>query len=248
MYAIRSYYANCFKNKCLMENQNQEQNSVSSVLSSLRELVREIFDISKDTDRKATIEDIKAGIDMRGQNAWVLIFSILIASTGLNTSSTAVVIGAMLISPLMGPILGMGLSLGINDIELLRKSLKNFGVMVVLSLTTSFLFFSVPLFQNETPELIARITSYNVCYTKLLRSSIMKQISITSDFTVFSSIDELEALDRELMEKAHEVRKLAYAPYSKFQVGVALLLDNGKVITGTNQENAAYPSGRNNFV
>ncbi len=71
----------------------------------------------------------------------------------------------------------------------------------------------------------------------------MKQISITSDFTVFSSIDELEALDRELMEKAHEVRKLAYAPYSKFQVGVALLLDNGKVITGTNQENAAYPSG-----
>lgn len=71
----------------------------------------------------------------------------------------------------------------------------------------------------------------------------MKQISITSDFTVFTSIDELEALDRELMEKAHEVRKLAYAPYSKFQVGVALLLDNGKVVTGANQENAAYPSG-----
>ncbi|MCO6174332.1 DUF389 domain-containing protein [Flavobacterium sp. NRK F10] len=144
-----------------MENQNQEQSSVSSLLSSFKELIREIFDISKDTDRRATIEDIRAGIDMRGQNAWVLIFSILIASTGLNTSSTAVVIGAMLISPLMGPILGMGLALGINDIELLRKSLKNFGVMVVLSLSTSFLFFSVPLFQNETPELIAR-TSPNV--------------------------------------------------------------------------------------
>lgn len=147
-----------------MEDKNQEQKQQApeiSFLASLKALVKEIFDISKDTDRKATIEDIKAGVDMKGQNAWVLIFSILIASTGLNTSSTAVVIGAMLISPLMGPILGMGLSLGINDVELLRKSLKNFGVMVVLSLTTSFLFFSVPLFQNETPELIAR-TSPNV--------------------------------------------------------------------------------------
>ncbi|MDP5096082.1 MAG: DUF389 domain-containing protein, partial [Flavobacterium sp.] len=76
--------------------------------------------------------------------------------TGLNTSSTAVVIGAMLISPLMGPILGMGLSLGINDIDFLKKSIKNFGVMVVLSLLTSFLFFSIPMFQNETPELLAR--------------------------------------------------------------------------------------------
>src|SRR5690606_29400396 len=93
---------------------------------------------------------------MKGQNAWILIFSILIASTGLNVNSPAVVIGAMLISPLMGPILGMGLSLGIYDTDLLRKSLKNFGVMVVLSLVTSFLFFSVPLFQNETSELVAR--------------------------------------------------------------------------------------------
>ncbi|NJM78473.1 MAG: DUF389 domain-containing protein [Flavobacterium sp.] len=83
-------------------------------------------------------------------------FSILIASVGLNTSSTAVVIGAMLISPLMGPILGIGLALGINNIEFLKKALNNFAVMVVLSLLTSFLFFSVPIFQNETSEIIAR--------------------------------------------------------------------------------------------
>lgn len=142
-----------------MESPNK--NAFSEAVSNFKVFLRDIFDIYHDTDRHATIDDIKAGVDMKGQNAWVLVFSILIASTGLNTSSTAVVIGAMLVSPLMGPILGMGLSLGIYDTDLLRKSLKNFGVMVVLSLSTSFLFFSVPLFQNETPELIAR-TSPNV--------------------------------------------------------------------------------------
>lgn len=141
--------------------EQNKTNTFSTLVATLKTFLHEIFDISNDTDRKATIEDIKNGIDMKGQNAWVLVFSILIASTGLNTSSTAVVIGAMLISPLMGPILGMGLSLGIYDTDLLRKSLKNFGVMVVLSLATSFLFFSVPLFQNETSELVAR-TSPNV--------------------------------------------------------------------------------------
>jgi uncharacterized hydrophobic protein (TIGR00271 family) len=85
-----------------------------------------------------------------------LVFSILIASIGLNISSAAVVIGAMLISPLMAPILGVGLSIGINDIDTLRRSLINLGVMVGLSLLTSFLFFLIPIFRNETPELLAR--------------------------------------------------------------------------------------------
>lgn len=146
-----------------MENQNTDHksNAFTEAVNNFKIFLQDIFDISHDTDRNATIDDIKAGVDMKGQNAWILIFSILIASTGLNVNSPAVVIGAMLISPLMGPILGMGLSLGIYDTDLLRKSLKNFGVMVVLSLITSFLFFSVPLFQNETSELIAR-TSPNV--------------------------------------------------------------------------------------
>lgn len=140
---------------------NKEENipqdsSFKQLLSIFRLFTKRIFDIREDTNQEATVEEVKAGILMRGQAAWVLIFSILIASAGLNTSSTAVVIGAMLISPLMGPIVGMGMSLAINDVDLLRKAIKNFGVMVALALFTSFLFFSIPIFQNETPELIAR--------------------------------------------------------------------------------------------
>lgn len=135
-----------------------EKNKVTfrDVMVSFKGFLSEIFNISDDTDIQATIDDVKAGIPIKGQTAWVLIFSILIASAGLNTSSSAVVIGAMLISPLMGPIMGIGLSLGINDIYLLRKAVKNFGIMVGLSIVTSFLYFSIPVFQHETPELIAR--------------------------------------------------------------------------------------------
>ncbi len=71
----------------------------------------------------------------------------------------------------------------------------------------------------------------------------MKQISLITNFTVFDSIEELNERETDLMKKAVEVRKQAYAPYSKFQVGAVLLLDNGEIVTGTNQENAAYPSG-----
>ncbi|WP_369014486.1 cytidine deaminase [Flavobacterium anhuiense] len=71
----------------------------------------------------------------------------------------------------------------------------------------------------------------------------MKEINITSSFTIFDNLNELPAKIQDLMNQAVEIRKKAYAPYSKFKVGAALLLDNGKVILGSNQENAAYPSG-----
>lgn len=71
----------------------------------------------------------------------------------------------------------------------------------------------------------------------------MKEINITTSFTIFDNLNELSAEIQDLMNQAIEVRKKAYAPYSKFKVGAALLLDNGKVILGSNQENAAYPSG-----
>ncbi len=71
----------------------------------------------------------------------------------------------------------------------------------------------------------------------------MKEISITSSFTIYDNINELSQDEQDLMNQAIEIRKKAYAPYSKFRVGAALLLDNGKVILGSNQENAAYPSG-----
>jgi len=71
----------------------------------------------------------------------------------------------------------------------------------------------------------------------------MKQITLTTMFTVFDSIEDLKVVDKELMQQAITARKKAYAPYSKFTVGVAILLDNGEVVLGSNQENAAYPSG-----
>jgi cytidine deaminase len=71
----------------------------------------------------------------------------------------------------------------------------------------------------------------------------MKEISINTSFTVYQSVSELPQEIQSLMEQAIEIRKKAYAPYSKFRVGAALLLDNGKVVLGSNQENAAYPSG-----
>lgn len=71
----------------------------------------------------------------------------------------------------------------------------------------------------------------------------MKEINITTKFSVFDELKELPENIRNLMEQAVEIRKKAYAPYSKFRVGVAILLDNGKIVLGSNQENAAYPSG-----
>lgn len=117
---------------------------------------KELLDISKETDREATIEGVKKDISFKGHNAWILIFSVFVASIGLNVSNTAVVIGAMLISPLMGPIVGLGLSVAINDVETLRKSLINLGVMVVLSVITAYLYFTISPLTKETPELLAR--------------------------------------------------------------------------------------------
>ena len=129
---------------------------ITGVLKGIKAFLSELLDIREGTDHKETIQKIKDGIPVKSHTAWILIFSILIASIGLNTSSPAVVIGAMLISPLMGPILGVGLSIGINDIDTLKRSMVNLGVMVGLSLISSFLFFSIPLFQEATPEILAR--------------------------------------------------------------------------------------------
>jgi uncharacterized hydrophobic protein (TIGR00271 family) len=118
--------------------------------------LRGLFDLHKETDRDATIEAVRKDIPFKGHTAWILIFSIFVASIGLNVSSTAVVIGAMLISPLMGPIVGVGLSVAINDVVTLRKSLVNLGIMVGLSVITAFLYFTISPLTEETPELLAR--------------------------------------------------------------------------------------------
>ncbi|WP_411031093.1 DUF389 domain-containing protein [Spongiimicrobium sp. 3-5] len=126
------------------------------LLGSSKKFLSELLDIRNNTDQDATKESIIADIPFKGHTSWILICSIFIASVGLNANSTAVVIGAMLISPLMGPILGIGMSLAINDIDTLRRSLKNFAVMVILSVFTAFLFFYFFPLRNESSELLAR--------------------------------------------------------------------------------------------
>ena len=126
------------------------------LLGSSKKFLLELLDIRSNTDQESTKESIVADIPFKGHTSWILICSIFIASIGLNANSTAVVIGAMLISPLMGPILGIGLSLAINDIDTLRRSLKNFTVMVVLSVLTAWLFFAFFPLKTESSELLAR--------------------------------------------------------------------------------------------
>ena len=137
-------------------NSEEVKKDFQGLLGSVKQFLVELLDIRQDTDLDATKEAIIADIPFKGHTSWILICSIFIASIGLNANSTAVVIGAMLISPLMGPILGMGMSLAINDIDTLRRSLKNLAVMVVLSVLTAYLFFAIFPLQEESSELLAR--------------------------------------------------------------------------------------------
>ncbi len=143
-------------NEPLVESGEEVKKDIQGLFGSTKKFLSELLDIRKNTDQEATKDAIIADIPFKGHTAWILVCSIFIASVGLNANSTAVVIGAMLISPLMGPILGIGLSLAINDIDSLRRSLKNFAVMVVLSVLTAFLFFYLFPLRNESSELLAR--------------------------------------------------------------------------------------------
>ncbi|MEZ7876879.1 MAG: DUF389 domain-containing protein [Polaribacter sp.] len=134
------------------------QINVTGLLETAKKFLLELFDFREDTDHEATIEAIKADISFKGATAWILIFAVFVASIGLNANSTAVVIGAMLISPLMGPILGIGMSFALNDINTFKKSLMNLGTMIGLSLFASFLFFySFPLSEDNS-ELLGRVS------------------------------------------------------------------------------------------
>ena len=115
------------------------------------------FDIRSEQEDYAVIHNVmESGIAFKGTNLWILIFAIFIASVGLNVNSTAVIIGAMLISPLMGPIIGMGYSLATYDFRLLKKSASNFGFAVISSLVTSTLYFLVTPINEAHSELLAR--------------------------------------------------------------------------------------------
>ena len=112
--------------------------------------------LKEDTDYDATVKYISSSVEFRGVNLWVLAFAIIVASVGLNVNSTAVIIGAMLISPIMGPITGVGLSIGTLDEDLLKRSLRNFLIMVAISLITSTLYFLISPLNEAQSELLAR--------------------------------------------------------------------------------------------
>lgn len=144
------------KDKNVEQSKQEVKKDVKGLFASIRKFLSELLDFRDDTDRDATIQAIKNDIPFKGATAWILVCSIFVASIGLNADSTAVVIGAMLISPLMGPILGVGLSIAINDIDTLKRSLINLATMIVLSLLTAFLFFALFPLNEETSELFAR--------------------------------------------------------------------------------------------
>ena len=139
----------------MQENNNQ----------TLWQIIRRYFNILPYKDgEKYVIKQITNGINFQGSNLWILIFAVFIASLGLNVNSTAVIIGAMLISPLMGPIIGMGLALGIADLDLFKQSIKNYLVSTFISVITATIYFTLSPITDAQSELLARTspTLYDV--------------------------------------------------------------------------------------
>lgn len=144
-----------------MEN-NQNEKSVLVVKS----FIEEYLDVRRDkADESEAVKSIREGVEMKGATIWILIAAILLASLGLNVNSTAVIIGAMLISPLMGPIMGVGLAIGLGDFDLMKRSFKNYLVITLFSVLTATLFFLIsPSVSEGQSELLARTspTIYDV--------------------------------------------------------------------------------------
>ena len=131
----------------------------------LRRFLRGRFSLDEDKAcRDEVVANISKGVEFRGVNLWVLIFATMIASLGLNVNSAAVIIGAMLISPIMGPIMGVGLALGINDFDLLKRALRNLALMFSVAIVTSTAYFLLSPLSANSSELLARTvpTTYDV--------------------------------------------------------------------------------------
>lgn len=127
--------------------------------SRLVQLLTRRFSLLSDKASDAEIERrIREGVELTGATPWILMFAIFIASVGLNVNSTAVIIGAMLISPLMGPIMGIGLGIAVYDFSLVKRALLNLGIATLISLLVSALYFSVSPLQDAQSELLARTT------------------------------------------------------------------------------------------
>ena len=135
----------------------KKREGISRVWDDILKFVADLIDLKTGMDPEGTIIEIKSNKQMKGANAWLLMSSIMIASLGLNMDSEAVIIGAMLISPLMSPILGVGLAVGINDRDTLSISLWNFLIAIVIALVTSYLYFKLtPLSGDPTIQILKR--------------------------------------------------------------------------------------------
>jgi len=144
----------------LQKKEMQENNN-----QTLWQIIKRYFNVLPYKDgEKYVIKQITNGINFQGSNLWILIFAVFIASLGLNVNSTAVIIGAMLISPLMGPIIGMGLALGIADLDLFKQSIKNYLVSTFISVITATIYFTLSPITDAQSELLARTspTLYDV--------------------------------------------------------------------------------------
>ena len=138
------------------DNSEEIKKNASGLFNALFRFTKKVFNFKNDVDKNLVVNSIKKDVSMIGTTSWILVCSILIASVGLNADSTAVVIGAMLISPLMGPILGLGFSIATNDLDTLKNSSMNFIAMVLISVLTAFIFFSVFPIKDQSSELLTR--------------------------------------------------------------------------------------------
>lgn len=134
-----------------------EKEPIASLKDKFLEYLRDKFDLSEDKEQEdGVLANVKKNVEFKGANLWILIFATFIASIGLNVNSIAVIIGAMLISPIMGPIMGVGLSIAINDFDLLKRSVRNFTLAILMSLIVSWIYFSVSPLTVAQSELLAR--------------------------------------------------------------------------------------------
>jgi uncharacterized hydrophobic protein (TIGR00271 family) len=138
---------------------DQETHSTRSIGRQIRAMLSRQFSVRDDQAGYAEIDsNIREMVEFRGTRLWVLMFAIIVASIGLNVNSTAVIIGAMLISPLMGPIMGIGYGIGINDFELIKKSFKSISIAVAISILSATLYFLITPLSEARSELLARTT------------------------------------------------------------------------------------------
>ncbi len=138
------------------QSKERINNGFWELIYGLSDFFRQMFELKSDLDREGTINNIKNNKRMQGANVWLLICSIMVASIGLDINSQAVIIGAMLISPLMSPILGIGLGVGINDRETLFISLKHFMLAIIIALITSICYFVISPYGEMTEQIEAR--------------------------------------------------------------------------------------------